>query len=252
MKDSSANVQPVAVITGAGRGIGAACAEELAKRGYALALMSPSESSIVLAKRLGGMGFRGSVTELSDLTRLVDETLARHGRIDAVVVSTGHPPWSIEASAAFNPNAGTHLLDIPDDDWIAGVRLILLNAIRLCRLVTPVMVRQGGGSIVLISSFTAFEPRLAFPVSSVLRSTIAGFAKLYADRYAQDGIRINSVLPGFLENWPPGQSIMDTIPARRLGRMQEVAKAVAFLLSDDSSYTTGQSLLIDGGVTRSI
>ena len=133
-----------------------------------------------------------------------------------------------------------------------GIRLILLNVIRLCRLITPVMIRQGGGSIVLISSFTAFEPRLAFPVSSVVRPAIAGFAKLYADRYARDCIRINSVLPGFLDNWPPTEGLVETIPAARLGKPEEVAKAVAFLLSSDSAYITGQNVLIDGGVTRSI
>jgi NAD(P)-dependent dehydrogenase (short-subunit alcohol dehydrogenase family) len=114
------------------------------------------------------------------------------------------------------------------------------------------MRAQGGGAIVNISSFTAPEPRVAYPLSSSIRLTLAGFSKLYADRHARDGIRMNNILPGFLENWPFDDRVKETVPMARPGRLIEVAKTVAFLLSDDAGYITGQSILVDGGVTRHI
>jgi NAD(P)-dependent dehydrogenase (short-subunit alcohol dehydrogenase family) len=231
--------QKVAIVTAAGRGMGAACARELAANGYRLALMSPSQESVRLAKELKGIGFSGSVANEADLKLLVSETLKTYGRIDAVVNNTGHPPTG-------------DLLSISDMDWHGGLDLVFLNVVRMARLVTPVFVEQGKGAIVNISAFGAVEPSLTFPVSCSLRAALSNFTKLYADRYAKSGIRMNSVLPGFIETWDVTNDVRETIPMKRAGRVNEIAKTVGFLLSDDAGFITGQNIRVDGGMTHSV
>jgi NAD(P)-dependent dehydrogenase (short-subunit alcohol dehydrogenase family) len=231
--------QKVAIITGGGRGMGAATARKLSEQGYRLALMSPSESARDLAAELGGIGLRGSTAKLGDIEALVAATRDAYGRIDAVVNHTGGPPKG-------------ELLDIADDDWHAALDLVILNVVRMCRLVTPVMIEHGGGAFVNITTFSAFEPDLRFPVSSALRAGLSSFAKMYSDRYAADGIRMNNVLPGFTDslNFPDGWA--ETVPMKRIGKVSEIAETVAFLLSEGAGYITGQNIRVDGGFTRHI
>jgi NAD(P)-dependent dehydrogenase (short-subunit alcohol dehydrogenase family) len=229
----------VAVVTAAGSGMGAACARELARIGYRVALMSPSGKAGELAEELGGFGLAGSVMEAGDLESLVGETLDRYGRIDGIINSTGHPPSG-------------DILDLTDDEWHEALDLVLLNVVRTARLVTPVMVHQEGGAIVNISTFSAFEPSPTFPLSSSLRAALAGFTKLYSDRYAAEGIRMNNILPGYMENFEIDEESLHSIPMQRQGALAEIAKTAAFLLSDDSGYITGQNIRVDGGITRSV
>lgn len=231
--------EKAAIVTAAGSGMGAACARELASRGYAVALMSPSGRAEDLAKELGGFGLTGSVTEEADLESLVGETLDRYGRIDGVVNSTGHP-------------ASGEILELTDEEWHEALDLVRLNVVRIARLVTPAMLRQGGGAIVNVSTFSAFEPSPDFPLSSSLRAALAGFAKLYADRYAAEGVRMNNILPGFIESFEIDDETRRSIPMQRRGSLAEIAKTAAFLISNDSGYITGQNVRVDGGLTRSV
>ena len=231
--------EKVAVITAAGKGVGAAIARELAADGYRVSLLSNSGGALELAKELGGIATTGSVTEPSDLAKLVDLTMETFGRIDAVVNNTGHPPKG-------------ELLEISDADWHLGLDMLILNVVRMARLVTPIFLKQGGGAMVNISTFSAFEPRLSFPVSSTLRSGLASFTKLYADRYGEFGIRINNILPGYMYNYPMSEENLAKIPMKRYGKVQEIAKTIRFLLSDDAGYITGQNIRADGGITHSI
>ncbi len=229
----------MALLTAAGSGIGAAAARRLAAEGWQVAILSSSGKGEALAAELGGLGITGSNLETADLQRLVDAALQRFGRIDAVVNSAGHGPKGA-------------LLDLTDADWQRGMDFYLLNVVRITRLVTPVMQRQRRGAIVNISTYATFEPEAAFPTSGVFRAGLAAFAKLFADQYAADGLRMNNVLPGFISSLPEKDDRRARIPMGRYGTPDEVAELVAFLASSRSSYITGQNLRIDGGITRHV
>ena len=228
-----------AIITAGGSGMGAAAARALAAAGYGVAILSSSGKGEALAAELGGIGVTGSNQSDADLGRLVDATLARWGRIDAVVNSAGHGPKG-------------DLLAITDADWHLGMEFYLLNVVRIARLVTPQMQQQRSGSIVNISTYATFEPEAAFPTSGVFRAGLASFAKLYADRYAADGIRMNNVLPGYIDSLPEKEERRARIPMGRYGTSEEVGELIAFLAGDKSGYITGQNIRIDGGTTRAV
>lgn len=230
---------PVALVTAASKGMGAACARELARRGWRVALMARGEGVEALAAELAGIAIRGDTSSDDDLGRAVQATLDAYGRIDGVVNNTGHPPKG-------------PLLELRDADWHAGMDLVLLNVVRMARHATPPMLARGRGAFVNISTFAAYEPDARFPISSCLRAALGGFAKLYADQYAAKGIRMNNLLPGFVDTHGVDEKVRETIPARRYGAAAEIASTVAFLLSDEAGYLTGQNLRVDGGLTRSV
>ena len=229
----------VALLTAAGSGMGAAAARRLAADGYQVAILSSSGKGERLAQQLGGLGVTGSNQSPDDLARFVDAALARFGRIDVLVNSAGHGPKG-------------PLLDISDADWQRGMDTYLLNVVRPTRLVVPAMQRQGGGAIVNISSAWAFEPSELFPTSAVFRAGLAAFTKLFADRYAADGIRMNNVLPGWIDSLPAQEARRQSVPMQRYGTADEIAATVAFLVSAGAAYITGQNIRVDGGLMRSI
>jgi NAD(P)-dependent dehydrogenase (short-subunit alcohol dehydrogenase family) len=212
----SETTKPVALITGGGRGMGEAIARELSAQGYQLALMSPSESCERLAAELGGVASRGVAEKAEDLKAIFDLTMKTYGRIDAVVNLSGHPPKG-------------DLLDISDENWTLGSDMMILSLVRMARLVTPVMLEQGKGAFVNITTFAAYEPTLVFPVSCTYRAAAGAFTKLYSDRYAADNIRMNCILPGYIDslNHKPGTA--ETVPMKRIGHVEEIAKTAAFL-----------------------
>lgn len=231
--------RPAAIVTAASRGIGAACARELSRRGYDLVLMARSDEIRALGRELGAVVVIGQVEQEADLRAVVDTALGRFGRIDVAVNNTGHAPKG-------------ELIALTDDDWRHGLDLLLLNVIRMARLVTPGMLARRAGAIVNISTFGAAEPSLRFPVSSTLRAALGAYARLYSQRYASSGLRMNNVLPGLIETYPADDEARLAIPAGRLGSAEEVARVVGFLASEDASYVTGQSLLVDGGLVRGV
>ena len=227
----------VAVVTAGGSGMGAAAARRLAADGFKVAVLSSSGKGEALAKELGGFGVTGSNQSNDDLKRLVAGALERWGRIDVLVNSAGHGPRK-------------PILEISDEDWRAGMDVYFLSAVRPTRLVTPAMQKQKGGAIINISTAWAFEPSAMFPTSAVFRAGLASFAKIFADTYAGDNIRMNNVLPGWIDSLPATEERRASVPLRRYGSSAEIAATIAFLASDGAAYITGQNIRVDGGVTR--
>lgn len=229
----------VALITAGGSGMGAAAARKLAADGYHVAILSSSGKGETLAKELGGIGVTGSNLINEDVQRLVASAIQQWGRIDALVNSAGHGPRA-------------PILDITDEDWHKGLEVYFLSAVRAIRLVTPIMVAQGSGAIVNISTSWVTQPTALFPTSTAFRASLGAFTKIFSDDYAAKGVRINNVLPGWIDSLPEVDEQRESVPMRRYGTSEEVASTIAFLLSEAAGYITGQNIRVDGGVIRSV
>jgi NAD(P)-dependent dehydrogenase (short-subunit alcohol dehydrogenase family) len=239
MMEYMMSVEKVALVTAGGSGMGADAARRLAADGFRVGILSSSGKGETLGKELGGFGVTGSNLSMDDLAALVKGATDRWGSVDVLVNSAGHGPKG-------------PVLEISDNDWHVGMEVYLLNVIRPTRLVTPLMQAQGGGTIINISTFAAFEPDPLFPTSGVFRAGLAAFTKLYSDKYAVEKIRMNNVLPGFIDSLPETEDRRARIPMGRYGRENEVSSLISWLTSEGASYMTGQNLRIDGGLTRAV
>jgi NAD(P)-dependent dehydrogenase (short-subunit alcohol dehydrogenase family) len=231
--------QKVALITAGGSGMGAQAARKLAQDGYHVAILSSSGKGEALASSLGGVGVTGSNLVTEDVQRLVDLAMQKWGRIDALVNSAGHGPRA-------------PILEISDDDWHKGMEVYFLSAVRAMRMVVPIMVAQGGGAIVNISTAWVSQPNALFPTSTAFRASLAAFTKIFAEEYSAKGIRINNVLPGWIDSLPEVDTRREGVPMGRYGKAEEIAATIAFLLSDGAGYITGQNIRVDGGVIRGL
>ena len=229
----------VAIVTAGGSGMGAAAAKRLAADGYHVAILSSSGKGEALATELGGIGVTGSNQSNDDLKRLVDSTMEKWGRIDVLVNSAGHGPRA-------------QIIEISDEDWHKGMEVYLMNIIRPVRLVAPIMQAQKSGSIINISTAWTFEPSDMFPTSAVFRAGLSSYTKIFADTYAKHNVRINNVLPGWIDSLPATDARRDSVPMQRYGTSEEIAATIAFLASDGAGYITGQNLKVDGGLTRHV
>ena len=231
--------EKIAIVTAGGSGMGAAAARRLAQDGFKVAILSSSGKGEALASELGGFGVTGSNQSNEDLKRLIDGTMERWGRIDVLVNSAGHGPRA-------------QIVEITDEQWHTGLDVYLMNVIRPTRLVAPIMQAQKGGTIINVSTAWAFEPSAMFPTSGVFRAGLAAYTKIFANTYAPDGVRMNNVLPGWIDSLPATEDRRASVPMGRYGRSEEVAATIAFLASEGAGYITGQNIRVDGGVTRSV
>lgn len=229
----------VAIVTAGGSGMGAAAARRLAQDGYKVAILSSSGKGEAVAKELGGIGVTGSNQSNADLQRVADMAMQQWGRIDVLVNSAGHGPRD-------------EILKITDAQWHTGLDTYLMNVIRPVRIIAPIMVRQKDGAIVNVSTAWTFEPSAMFPTSAVFRAGLAAYTKIFADTYAADNVRMNNVLPGWIDSLPATEERRKSVPMGRYGSSDEIAATIAFLVSEGAGYITGQNIRVDGGLMRSV
>lgn len=229
----------VYIVTAASEGMGKACAKELCQSGAHVFIMARSEKILEVAQEIGATGMQGSITNKEDLETLVNLALETHGRVDGVINNAGYIPKG-------------PLLELTNENWHEGLDIVIGSVDNMLKILTPIFQAQGGGSIVNISTFAAYEPSEVFPISACMRAALGSYIKLYSDKYAKDGIRINNILPGFVDSKPVREQFLEKIPMGRYGKVEEIAKFAKFLLADESSYMSGQNLRVDGGITRSV
>ena len=232
-------MKKVSVLIAAGSGMGADAAKTLAKDGFKIAIMSSSGKGERLAKKLNGIGFTGSNLETENFKEFIDIVIKKWGRIDVLVNSAGHGPKG-------------SILEINDEEWVKGLETYFLNVVRAARVVTPIMKKQKYGSIINISTYAIFEPEKSFPTSGVMRAGLSSFTKIYSDEYAKYNIRMNNILPGFIDSLKPRKEFIKRVPLKRAGKVKEISAVVKLLASKEGSYITGQNIKVDGGITRSV
>jgi NAD(P)-dependent dehydrogenase (short-subunit alcohol dehydrogenase family) len=232
-------MKKVAALIASGTGMGADAAKHLYLKGYEVAIMSSSGKGENLAKDLGGLGFTGSNLLSKDIKKILLKVNKKFGKIDILINSAGHGPKG-------------DILKISDAEWVKGLEYYFLNVVRAARIITPIMKKQNNGSIINISTFAIFEPEEAFPTSGVFRSGLAAFTKIYSDKYAKNNIRMNNILPGFIDSLPVNKKFLKRIPLQRYGKVNEISTVIEMLASNGGAYITGQNIRVDGGFTRSV
>ena len=240
----------VVLVTGATRGIGRAIASALAGEGARVAVAARSADDVeALARELGGSGHVFDSSDLDAIDPLVDAVRAELGPIDVFVVNTGGPPRFQDPLA---PSA---------EEWEDAHRSLVVSPMLIMRRIVPGMCERGFGRVVAVSSSAALEPIDGLQLSNVNRPGLLAGMKLLAREHAAAGVTFNAVLPGRIATdriasvyggMEAAQEVARAeVPAGRLGTPQEVADVAAFLCSERASYVTGQSVLVDGGLTRS-
>ena len=256
----------VAIVGGASKGLGKACAQVLAQEGANVAICSRSKPDLEraaeeIASASNGnsnvMTFAGDLDKLQTIQDLIAATVARFGRLDIMVNNSGGPPLARAATAT-------------EEQWETALQRSLLFFARMCREALPHLKQQGGGRIINILASTVYQPIDNLALSGATRMGVVAFAKSLADEVGRDNILVNNVCPGsilsdrMLSNVTSranelGIPVEEALAQRaastalgRIGQPEELANLVAFLASDRSSYITGTTILVDGGLVRSV
>jgi 3-oxoacyl-[acyl-carrier protein] reductase len=237
-----------ALVCGASSGLGLASAEALAEEGANVVLLARrAEQLEEHAAGLGGVAVGGDVREDADLERAVSAAVERFGGLDVVVWNSGGPP----------PGSAQ---DADDASLESAYRLILRPAVTLVRLSLPHLERSPSGRIIALSSLAALEPTTHLALSNTFRPALIGWLKTLSREVGPSGITVNCVAPGRIatarldELYPggPTEAQLEEIALRRWGTPREFGDVVCFLASDRARYVTGQTLVVDGGLQRSL
>lgn len=252
-----------AIVAAASKGLGRAIATELARRGANIVLFSrdlesAKQTASEISKETGAsvIGLRVDVCKEEDLRQCVEQTIKVFGQLDILVTNSGGPPAGVFEK-------------LKEEDWFYAFELNLMSIVRSVRYALP-HLKETSGTIVNLASSSVKQPIAGLTLSNVMRTGVAGLSKTLSEELAGYGIRVNTVAPGRIDtDRVRGLDMMRAekagvtaeqykvkteavIPLGRYGKPEELAKVVAFLCSDDASYMTGQTLLVDGGMVKSI
>lgn len=242
----------VAIVTGSSRGIGRASAELMAKMGAKVVVSSrKADACRIVADGIAAAGGNAhviacNISRRDEVEALVAGTIAHYGRLDVLV-----------CNAAVNPYYGP-LLDISDEafDKIMGANV--KSNLWLCSKAIPEMVKRGGGSVVIVSSIGGLRGSTVIGAYGISKAADFAMARSLAGEWGPQNVRVNCVAPGLVKTdfaralWEDEELLKRrtaTTPLRRIGEPHEIAGAVVYLASDASSFMTGQTIVIDGGVT---
>ena len=254
----------VAIVGGASKGLGRACAEVLAEEGCRVTICSRSRDDLEKAAKdirsatgRDVLAFAGDMDRPETIRALVAATVERFGRIDVLVNNSGGPPLAQAQSAS-------------EEQWATAVERSLFFFARMCRDALPHLKAAGAGRIINILASTVYQPIPNLVLSGVTRMGVVAFAKTLADEVGRDGILVNNVCPGSIMSERMrsnvtarakqlGITLEEALAQRaaetavgRVGEPRELANLVAFLASGKSSYITGTTILVDGGLVRSV
>lgn len=248
-----------AFVAGASKGLGKACAKAMADEGARVFICARSEETLArTAAEIGAAGFcAADVTRPSDIERAVAEASATLGGLDILVTNAGGPPSGLFDKAS-------------DGDWDLAFHLNLMSAVRLIRAALPALKASGRGRIINLTGYGVTEPKSDLVVSDSLRAGVTVMAKTIATDLAPFGITVNNIAPGPIRTDRLTELVearakhlgisadeqlrrlAGTIPMRRVGEPEEVGALCAYLCSPQAGYITGQSIIVDGGINRSI
>jgi len=254
----------VAVVTGSSKGLGKAVALAFAREGARVAISARGQDALRSAAReirdatgVAVLALTCDVTIPESVNGLIEDVTSEYGRVDILVTNAGGPP----------PGP---FLELKPEDWDEAVQLTLMSTVRLCYAALPYMRRQGGGSIVTMTSFTVKQPEQNLVLSNSVRLAVIGLTKTLANELGKDNIRVNSVCPGWTNTERVAQLLRDRavregttvervtqtitslIPLGRMGRPEEIANAIVFLASPAASYINGVTLQVDGGLVKGV
>jgi 3-oxoacyl-[acyl-carrier protein] reductase len=235
-----------ALVMGASSGLGKAVAQALAAEGARVALCARNAKRVAAAAaELGAEGIVADLSAPGAAAQVVREAEKRLGQVDILVVNTGGPPPGLFA-------------ELQDGAWREAFEGLWMSSVGAIQAALPGMRTRRWGRIVVITSIAAREPVPRLMLSNSLRAGLHGLVNALSKEVAQDGITVNALMPGYTVTERLQELQLDLtklaaqIPARRLGRPEDLAAVAVFLASEPAGYVSGQAIAVDGGLLQSI